>query len=177
MEATLSLAYVLIGAGFLLMVAELFLPSGGILSVLSACALLGGVVVAFFHNTSTGLWTLLGVCIAVPIVGSLLMHYWPKTPMGKRFFLPPLDEGATVASLSENVELEDLRGQFGQALSPLRPAGMVDFNGRRIDSITEGLMVERGQWVRCIDVRAGRVLVRPVEKPNLGGLELADFNE
>ena len=27
-------------------------------------------------------------------------------------------------------------------------------------------MVEAGQWVRCIDVRAGKVVVRPVEKPD-----------
>jgi membrane-bound ClpP family serine protease len=176
MEANLSLAFVLIGAGFLLLIAELFLPSGGVLSVLSACGIIGGIVMAFFYNTTIGLWTLLGVCIALPIVSALLFHYWPKTPLGKRFFLSPLDEGATVASLPENVELEELRGQFGQALSSLRPAGVVDFNGRRIDCITEGLMVERGQWVRCIDVRAGRVLVRPVEKPNVGTLETDDFS-
>ena len=72
-------------------------------------------------------------------------------------------------------ELEELRGQFGQALSSLRPAGVVDFNGRRIDCITEGIMVEPGQWVRCIEVKTGKVLVRPVEKPDIGGLETADF--
>jgi hypothetical protein len=29
--------------------------------------------------------------------------------------------------------------------------------------------------VRCIDVRAGKVIVRPVDKPNLGDLETAVF--
>ena len=175
MEANLSLAYVLIGAGFLLMVAELFIPSGGVLSVLSACGILAGIVMAFFHDTSTGLWTLLAVCIALPVVGGLALHYWPKTPMGRRFFLTAPDENATVAFLPENLEMEELRGQFGQALSSLRPAGVVDFNGRRIDCISEGIMVERGQWVRCIDVKAGKVLVRPVEKNKLDDLEAADF--
>ena len=55
-------------------------------------------------------------------------------------------------------------------------AGMVDFDGRRIDTITEGMMVDPGQLVRCIDVRAGKVVVRPVEKPDLGDLETAIFN-
>ncbi|MBI1913289.1 MAG: hypothetical protein HYS12_00800 [Planctomycetes bacterium] len=175
MEPNLSLAYVLIGAGFLLMVAELFIPSGGVLSVLSACGILAGIVMAFFHNTETGLWTLLAVCVALPVVGGLALHYWPKTPMGRRFFLTAPDEHATMASLPENLEMEGLRGQFGQALSSLRPAGVVDFNGRRIDCMTEGLMVERGQWVRCVDVKSGKVIVRPVEKPNLNDLEAADF--
>jgi hypothetical protein len=37
------------------------------------------------------------------------------------------------------------------------------------------MMVEPGQWVRCIDVRAGKVVVRPAEKPNIEGLENAFF--
>jgi hypothetical protein len=37
------------------------------------------------------------------------------------------------------------------------------------------MMVAAGSWVRCVDVRAGKVLVRPVDKPNLGDLESADF--
>jgi hypothetical protein len=44
-----------------------------------------------------------------------------------------------------------------------------------VDTITEGMMVEPGQWVRCIDVQAGKVIVRPVDKPNLGELETAIF--
>jgi len=30
--------------------------------------------------------------------------------------------------------------------------------------------------VRCVDVKAGKVIVRPVEKPNLNDLEAADFS-
>jgi membrane-bound serine protease (ClpP class) len=53
---------------------------------------------------------------------------------------------------------------------------MADFDGRRIDVIAEGLMVDPGTWVRCIDVKAGKVIVRPVDKPDLGELERADFS-
>jgi len=95
--------------------------------------------------------------------------------MGRRFFLHGPDEDSTLASMPVNLELEQLRGRVGRTLSPLRPAGVVDFDGRRIDTITEGMMVEPGQWVRCVDVKAGKVIVRPVDKPDLGRLESADF--
>jgi membrane-bound serine protease (ClpP class) len=75
-----------------------------------------------------------------------------------------------------HIELEQLRGRFGRAISALRPAGVVEFDGRRVDTLTEGMMVEPGQWVRCIDVKAGKVIVRPVEKPDLGDLETAFFS-
>jgi membrane-bound ClpP family serine protease len=175
MDSTLTLAWVLIGAGFLLMIAELFIPSGGILSVLSACAILVGVAMTFFYSTSTGLWTLVGVGIALPVFVAMLLHYWPKTPIGKRFFLSAPSDDATIASMPEYQELERLRGQIGQTLSSLRPAGVVDFGGRRIDCMTEGIMVDAGQTVRCIDVKGNKVIVRPVEKPNVGSLETADF--
>jgi len=175
MDSNLSLAYILIAAGFLLMVAELFIPSGGILSVLSATGILVGVAMTFFHSTTVGMWTLIGVGFALPIAMGLAFHYWPKTPIGKRFFLTAPDEDATVAALPENVELEQFRGQIGMTLSALRPAGVVDFNGRRVDCITEGIMVSAGQTVRCVDVKTSRVIVRPVEKPSLGNLENADF--
>src|SRR5205085_8523888 len=119
--------------------------------------------------------TLLAVVVLIRILGAGLFHLWPKTPIGKRMFLTGQEEDATISTMPVNVELEQLRGRFGRTLSALRPAGVVDFDGRRIDVITEGMMVEPGAWVRCIDVQTGKVIVRPVDKPDLGRLEDADF--
>jgi membrane-bound serine protease (ClpP class) len=174
-SSNLALAYVLIAAGFLLLAAELFIPSGGIIFVLAVAAIVGGVAMTFYYDITTGTLTLIGVFIALPILGSLLLHIWPKTRMGRRFFLNAPEEDETMASMPINQELEQLRGRLGRALSALRPSGVVDFDGQRVDSITEGMMVEPGQWVRCIDVRAGKVIVRPVDAPSLGDLETAEF--
>ena len=169
-QGDLILAYVLIAVGFLLLVGELFFTSGTLL-VLALTAIAAGVGLAFYHGSTTGLFTLLAVMVALPLFGGLLARYWPKTRFGRRMVLSPPDEDATVASMPVNLELERLRGRFGRALSDLRPSGVCDFDGWRVDTITEGMMVEAGQWVRCVDVRAGKVVVRPVDKPNLGDLE------
>jgi membrane-bound ClpP family serine protease len=104
------------------------------------------------------------------------MHFWPKTPIGKRFILRSPEQDMTLAKTPVNLELEQLRGRLGRTVGALRPSGIVDFDGRRVDTITEGMMVDPGQWVRCIEVKAGKVVVRPVDKPNLGDLETADFD-
>jgi membrane-bound ClpP family serine protease len=176
MPSSLSLAYVLIAAGFLLLIAELFIPSGGILSVLSAAGIIVGVLLTFMYDPDVGVWTLVAVGIALPVFLRMLFEYWPKTAVGKRMFLNAPDENATLASMPEYQELELLRGQIGQTMSALRPAGVADFGGKRIDCMTEGIMVERGQTVRCIEVKGNKVIVRPVEKPRLGDLETADFS-
>jgi membrane-bound serine protease (ClpP class) len=57
-------------------------------------------------------------------------------------------------------------------VSALRPAGITEFHGRRIDTLSEGDMIDAGQWVKCVDVKAGKVIVRAVERPP----ELGDLN-
>jgi membrane-bound serine protease (ClpP class) len=178
MGTSLILAYVLIVIGVVLLVAELFIPSHGVLTVLSLCAIAFGVMMTFLYGDDpmTGVITLVCIFIALPVLGGLMLHYWPRTRIGRRFFLHGPDEDATIASMPVNTELEALRGRFGRAVSALRPAGVVDFDGKRIDTITEGMMVDPGQWVRCIDVKASKVIVRAVDKPDLGDLETAFFS-
>jgi membrane-bound ClpP family serine protease len=167
MEASyLALGLALIAAGFLLLVAELFIPSYGLITVLALSSIVGGVILIFLHDTTAGVYALVGVFIALPVVAWGLMYIWPHTPIGRLFVLQSPAEDATVASMSSHQELNELKGRIGRALSALRPAGVVDFDGRRIDTITEGMMVEAGQWVRCVEVRAGKVVVRPVDRPD-----------
>jgi membrane-bound serine protease (ClpP class) len=168
----LTLAYVLIGLGLALLLAELFLPTGGILFVLSVGALVVGVAMTFSYDQSTGVVTLIAVFVAIPLVGAIAFHYWPKTPLGKRFVLSGPEQDATVASMPVNLELEQLRGRHGRTISALRPAGVTEFDGRRVDTMSEGPLIEPGQWVRCIDVKASRVIVRQIERPP----DLADFD-
>jgi membrane-bound serine protease (ClpP class) len=171
----LTLAFVLIAAGLLLLLAELIFPSG-VLAALALVAIAVGVTLAFTQDTTVGIVTLLVLFIALPVLGKLILDYLPRTPIGRHLFLPAAGAPTTLASAPLNQELEQLIGRIGRTVSDLRPCGVSNFDGRRVDVITEGIMVDSGQWVRCIDVRAGKVLVRPVEKPDLSTLETADFS-
>jgi membrane-bound ClpP family serine protease len=161
----LTIAYALIALGLLLLVAELFLPTGGILAVLSIGALIVGIAMTFNYDPSTGMFTLIAVFVAIPILAALAFHYWPKTPLGRRMMLSGPQEDDALANMPVNLDLEQLRGRYGRTLSTLRPSGITDFDGRRVDTISEGAMIEPGQWVRCIDVKAGHVIVRQVDGP------------
>jgi membrane-bound serine protease (ClpP class) len=168
--------WLLIALGFLLLVAELFIPTGGVLFVLSIASLIVGVGMTYYVDPASFVFTLIAVVVGAPVLLGVAFYYWPRTPIGKKFFLAGPEEGATLASTQVNQELDQLRGHYGKTLSDLRPAGVTDFNGRRVDTIAEGIMIEAGQWVRCIDVQAGKVIVRQVEKPpDLGDLEPDDL--
>jgi len=176
MDQTLALSLMLIGAGLLLLLCDLFFYSGFI-AVVALVLIVVGVALPFYYgNTSTGVVTLLGVLVAVPALIYGMLQYTTRSRVGRGLMLPAaVDDDATVAAMPVIAELEQLRGRIGRAVSPLRPSGIVEFDGRRIDVLTEGILVDEGTWVRCIDVKAGRVVVRPVDKPNLADLENADF--
>jgi membrane-bound ClpP family serine protease len=172
----LTLAYGLIAVGLVVMAGELLIPTHGLLFALGLGAEIIGVAFAFRYGLSTGVMTLVVVLVVVPLVGGGLLRLWPKTPLGKRLFLPGPDDDDTVANMPVNLELERLRGRFGRTLSALRPCGLVDFDGKRVDTMTGGEMIEQYRWVRCVDVKEGRVIVREVPPPpDLGTVDTALF--
>jgi membrane-bound serine protease (ClpP class) len=168
------LAYILIAVGVVLTLAELVLPTGFVLVAIGICSAFLGVGLLFMYaSMETAVTALLSLCVGGPLLGGLLFYLWPYSPMGRKL-IRASEEGGTVAAMS--AELEGLRGKVGRAVSPLRPSGVAEFDGRRIDVITEGLMVQVGQWVKCVEVRANKVIVRPADKPTLDDFENADFS-
>jgi membrane-bound serine protease (ClpP class) len=171
-----TLGYLLVAAGLLLMAAELLLPTGGVLFVVGIGGLIAGVAMTFAYDATHGLVLLIALFIIVPTVGPVLLYLWPRTPMGRKLVLSGPEDDAAIASMPVNLELETLRGRYGKTLSALRPAGVTEFDGHRVDTLSEGSFIEAGQWVRCIDVRAGRVVVREVAAPpDLSAINPEDF--
>src|SRR5262249_19173518 len=128
--------------------------------------------ITFARDTATGVITLIAVFVVVPVVMTFVFRYAPRTAFGRRLFLSGPQDDETVANMPVNLELEQLRGRYGRTTSALRPAGVGELDGRRVDVLSEGALIEPGQWVRCIDVKAGKVIVREVDKPP----DLADLD-
>jgi len=150
-------------AGCALAATEVFVPSGGILGFLSALAVVASIVMAFIHHgPAAGLSFSVFACFALPICLAMALKYWPQTAMGKRFLLGlPTEEEIIPDDLTR--QLKGLVGRIGRARSPMLPAGAVEIEGRVLDAISQGMAIDPGQYVKIIEVRANRVVVRPVE--------------
>src|SRR5262249_28045469 len=155
----------------------LLIPSGGVLLVCAAGCLIAGVTLTFYYgDATTGFVTLLVVFLALPLIAIAGMYIWPHTPIGKRLIRQGPSPDEPSAALPGVAGLDDLRGRLGKALSQLRPSGVAEFDGRRVDVLSEGFWVEPGQWVRCVEVKGNRVVVRPVDPPDLAAFEQDDFS-
>ena len=150
-----------VGIGLLLLIAEVFIPSGGLIGLLALGLIGWGLVLAFAESTALGLKFLVAVCLLMPISLALAIHLWPRTPLAKRIFLrPPDPEDVDPGAGVYGVRLEHLIGQIGRALTPLRPSGAVDFDGRRLDGLSEEGLIPSGSLVRAVQVRGSQLVVR-----------------
>lgn len=59
-------------------------------------------------------------------------------------------------------ELRLFAGKEGIAVTPLRPAGSADIEGRRLDVVTEGEFISTGKRVKVIKVEGTRVVVKEI---------------
>jgi membrane-bound ClpP family serine protease len=145
-----------------LILAEVFVPSGGIISFFAlACVIVGGVI--FFRHSTTAGW--IGVVIAVIMIPSVLVfayRIFPKTRFGKSVTLTP-SERQRGDAIPDTPELRDLLGAEGLVLTPLRPVGICDFSGQRVECVAEGGYVDKGKKVKVIDVESTQLTVRVIE--------------
>jgi membrane-bound ClpP family serine protease len=147
----------------MLLVAEVFVPSGGLISVCSLLCLAGGVVIFFRVSPAAG-WA--GVALAVVMIpATLIVAYrvFPKTRFGKSVTLNPTRAGRG-AGIPHSEELERLLGSDGVVLTPLRPVGMCEFSGHRVECIAESGYLARGETVTVIEVQGRKLLVRKTEQ-------------
>ena len=163
MEELLIWGLVLIAAGFLLLGAELFLPSGGILGVTAATLAIAGVVCMFKVSALWGCLSLTGVAILGPMAVSFAIKIWPSTRMGRMILGLPSEEVVEKQKMDEEQARrtrESVIGTEGVVLVDLRPIGIVEVQGKRYDAISEIGFVQAGSRVRVTGIEGNELRVR-----------------
>lgn len=156
----ISWAIILLLVGCAMIVLEVFLPSGGILSFLSVAALVASLTMAFRRDATTGFGFMILTVFAVPAVVALAFKYWPHTPMGKSF----LGEIPSEEEMQTDDPRRELVGRVGIAKSKMLPSGAILIDDRLVDAVSQGTAIDVGDAVVVVEVRANRVVVRPADE-------------
>lgn len=160
----LAWAAILLSIGLMLAIIEVFVPSGGLLGFLAMMAILSAVFLAFRHGPWSGI-SVLGLAVfAVPAGLIMALQVWPKTPMGRRILLPVPTSDEVLPDSDKRRGLKRLVGHIGRAKSLMLPSGAVEIDDETVDALSEGMAIEAGQWVKVIEVRGTRVVVRPTDE-------------
>ena len=152
--------------GVALLLVEFFLiPGFGFAGILGILALLAALVMSVVGSGATPEFFMLAagrilLSLLVALVASfVLLRFMPRTPLGRQLIL---DTGL------DDAPADDLRwlGKRGHASTPLRPAGIADIEGARVDVVSDGELIDPGTPVEVTRVDGNRIVVRPITNIN-----------
>ncbi len=156
----------LLGIGLLLLALEVFvIPGFGVAGVLGLLALVGGLGLSLIGTGAT--WsivmaavgrTALSLVLAI-LVALVLLRYLAGSPFGQRLVLKE-ELAATEGYASAPEADRRWLGKRGTVVSPLRPAGIAQLDGERVDVVSEGGFIDTGDAVEVTRVDGNRVVVR-----------------
>lgn len=156
---------IILSAAIVLLVFEVFIPSGGVLGTLSGIMFIGAVAAGFyFGGIVVGTWFMAGTAALIPGLIYLAIIWWPRTPLGKKILIQPPQGDEWIASSRRN--REQWVGQRGVAVTALLPSGAIKVGRTTLDVISDGISIEKGTPVEVVAIRGTSLIVRPCSGPN-----------
>jgi membrane-bound ClpP family serine protease len=160
-EAVLIWGLVLLAVCLILVVVEIFVPSAGLISVVATATGVAGLVCLFKADTAWGLAGTGVMVVLVPTVLAFGFKVMPSTPMGRKLMFGESGRHEPVLPDAQN-PYAALVGLEGEAVTDLRPVGVVRIKGEKIDALTEVGYIRAGTPVRVSAVEGMDVKVRPI---------------
>lgn len=146
----------IIGIGIIM--AEVLIPSGGLLSIL-AIVLFGYSLFSVFTTVSTqvGIGFVIADLIIVPVTIIFAFKTLAKSPVTLRKKLSS-DQGFSAQKKS----LKHLIGNAGTTITDLRPSGIASIDNERLDVVTDGRYIPKDTPVKVVSVTGNQVIVEEV---------------
>ena len=150
----------LIGIG--LMVLEAFMPGFGLPGISGIILEVVAVVLTWMNNgpvAALGMTLIILSILAIAISMSLRSAANGKLSRSK---LVLNDTESNEAGYRSTEDLDVLLGREGVTTTVLRPTGMAEFDGVRLNVVSEGEFIQSGTRVQIVRVEGSRILVRTI---------------
>jgi membrane-bound serine protease (ClpP class) len=156
----------LVATGALLVGLEVFLiPGFGVAGIAGIAALVAGLGLALVGAGATAAVILsalgrVAISVLLALAGGLaLLRFLPNLPFGRRLVLDTEMRAQSGYASPPHTDRLAL-GRTGTALSPLRPAGLADIEGARVDVVSDGSFIDAGAAIEVIRVEGNRIVVQ-----------------
>jgi membrane-bound serine protease (ClpP class) len=156
MNDRLLLPIILQLVGVVVVIAEIILPSGGILSIV-ALGVFGYSLFVVFSEISkaVGFAFVAADLVLIPVLVILGLKLLARSPVTLRKTLSR-ERGVS----SQPSDLDSYINMQGTAVTDLRPAGKAIINGKRVDVVTRGDYLEKGAAIIVNAVTGNQIIVR-----------------
>jgi membrane-bound ClpP family serine protease len=153
------IALICLLAGLACVIVEMFHPGFGVPGIVGSILLLAGVIL----YARTLIQALIMIIIILAILGvalTIVLQSASKGRLARHLVLEDsLDESEGFPNLGD---LEYFIGSEGVSLTVLRPSGTADFNGVKLDVVSEGDFLPKGTAVKIIKIEGHRIVVKQI---------------
>lgn len=163
------LAIGLLALAAALIIAEVFIPSGGMLAIGMCLSLVASFYFAWSTWWQSNPTMFMGfVAFAVLLLPSALivaLAILPRTRFGKRILLDAPTEAQTRPFAAEEERLKSFIGRHARTITPLNPGGLITLDRERLHAFSQGVAIESDTVVEIVRVSGTRVVVQEVTEP------------
>lgn len=146
--------------GIVVLLADIVVPSGGILAVIGLAVLAYGLFEVFQLSMTAGIVNAAILLVVLPAGFIFVIRNWQRTPFGRR--ISPPNPKLTAQDRLPISDLESLLGTTGKAMTFLRPVGICEFNGKRFECKAEYGVIAAGVEVEAVRLSDRSIVVRPL---------------
>lgn len=142
--------------GFLLLLAEVFIPGFGVAGITGIILFIIGILLTA-TTVFEALIMFLLLLLLLTIVLIFVIRSATKGRLSKKLILN--DELSNEDGFTAVSDMQVFLGKEGKAVTTLRPAGIGLFDGVRLDIVTKGNFIEEGNNIKVVDVEGRRIIV------------------
>ncbi len=158
LESLPAILCMLVGVG--LLIAEAFMPGFGVAGISGILFEAAAVILIYFRfGTIPAAIALLAVLTVIAIVLSISLRSAAKGKLSKSGIILNTTESTEDGYVSSD-DTKVFLGREGVATTVLRPTGMAEFDGVRLNVMTNGEFIEPGTKVRIEKTEGSRIIVR-----------------
>jgi len=156
LEIFVPIALIILGIG--LIVVEVYLiPGFNVVGVLGVLLIFFAVGFTFSeHGVLSGMVTMVG---SFAVLGVTFYSLW-RSGAWDRFVLSTSLRPGSGMIARESEQRHSYLGKEGLAVSPLRPTGIADIDGERVEVVTEGEFIAAGSHIKVVAMDRRRYFVR-----------------
>jgi len=144
--------------GIFVIIAEIFIPSFGILTLISIGIFFYSLYIVFTNiSTAAGIFFTGIDIVLVPFIITMGIKILAQSPLTLKLRLSKKD-----GVVSQKQELETLIHMRGKAVTDLRPAGIAMIDSKRLDVVTDGEYINAETPVVVTNVTGNRIVVEQI---------------
>jgi membrane-bound ClpP family serine protease len=145
--------------GFTFVIIEMFFPGFGLPGIMGLIFLFLGVLL----TAKTLMDVLILLAIILVVLGIALAIILRSASRGRLAKLVLTDSLEKEKGFEGTEDFTSFLDKEGVALTALRPAGTAEFNGVKLDVVSEFDLIEKDSRVKIIKVEGRRIVVRKIE--------------